>query len=240
MGLTTGLVSYWRMNEIGGRRSDHVGGNHLADNNTVGSAIGPFGRNAVFASAGSDFLDVADNVALSTSAFTLAGWVKLTNLPTGAGGFYTVASKWSTAGNQRSWELVADVDTNHWLFRTSLTGAAISTTVEKEVELVAGAWAFLVASSAPDPGIGPDLIRLSVNDGDPAVANPTGIFDSTSPVRFGQRAGTNFLNGELWGWGLWNRDLTPAERLYLYNGGAGQRHFPFGFSPLRPCMPRSC
>src|SRR3990167_7395409 len=75
---TTGLISWWSLDEASGQRNDSHGSNHLTDNNTVLSAAGKVGNAADFEKSNSEFLSIADNPNLSTGDidFTIAIWVK--------------------------------------------------------------------------------------------------------------------------------------------------------------------
>jgi hypothetical protein len=59
-------VGHWALDEASGTRVDSVGSSDLTDNNTVGSAAGLFSLNAAdFERSNSEYLNVADNAALS-------------------------------------------------------------------------------------------------------------------------------------------------------------------------------
>ncbi len=75
-----GVVSYWKLDEASDTRSDTVGSNHLADNNTVTQAAGKVGAaSAQFTAAQSEYLSIVNNAFLSTGDvdYWLAAWVWL-------------------------------------------------------------------------------------------------------------------------------------------------------------------
>ena len=76
---TGSLISWWKLEEAGGVRSDSHGTNNLTDNNTVGQGSGVQGSAADFVEANSEMLSIADNVSLSTGNidFTVGGWINL-------------------------------------------------------------------------------------------------------------------------------------------------------------------
>src|SRR5688572_28354046 len=63
---TSGLVSWWSLNEASGTRNDSHSTNHLTDNNAVPSAAGLKGNSAAFVTAGLESLSIADNASIST------------------------------------------------------------------------------------------------------------------------------------------------------------------------------
>jgi hypothetical protein len=76
---TSGLVAYWKLNETSGTRNDSVGGLHLTDNNTVGTATGKAcSSSAAFVAANQEYLGTTDNATLSVAgatSFMFAAWV---------------------------------------------------------------------------------------------------------------------------------------------------------------------
>lgn len=76
---TTGLVSWWSLNETNGTRSDCYGSNHLEDINSVGSSAGKQGNAASFVDTYSEHLSINDTASLSMGDmdFTIGGWVFL-------------------------------------------------------------------------------------------------------------------------------------------------------------------
>ena len=97
--LAEGLVGWWKLDEVSGQRADSSGrGNHLADNNGVGSVPedywGSGERSADFQRASSQFLSVthaAQNGLSLTNTFTLSAWIRPRTL-VGTG---IVAGKWT-------------------------------------------------------------------------------------------------------------------------------------------------
>ena len=75
--LSSGLVSWWDLDELGGTRYDSVGSNDLTDNNTVLYGNGKIGRAASFVSGNSEYLSLADIHAIMPggSSWTFSWWI---------------------------------------------------------------------------------------------------------------------------------------------------------------------
>jgi hypothetical protein len=91
--------------------------------------------------------------------------------------------------------------------------------------IVAGTWQFVVGSFDPATG---GVFAIQVNNGTIAVSAAGGIMpDGTNSLGFGTDVtapATYAMTGTLQNWALFGRALSPADRTYLYNGGAG-RHY---------------
>jgi hypothetical protein len=78
------LRGYWTLDQVSGQRLDSSGqGNHLADNNTVGSTAGQIGLAADFESDNSEYLSISDaaqNGLDITDSLTLVGWMNVERL----------------------------------------------------------------------------------------------------------------------------------------------------------------
>jgi hypothetical protein len=75
--LSTGITSYWKLDEASGTRADSASSNNLTDVNSVGQATGKIGSAGQFTISGSKYLSIADNASLSTGStdFTVSVWV---------------------------------------------------------------------------------------------------------------------------------------------------------------------
>jgi PKD repeat protein len=73
------LRGHWTLDQVSGQRLDSSEwGNHLADNNTVGSASGQASLAADFESANNEYLSLSDNAQNGldiTGSLTLVGWM---------------------------------------------------------------------------------------------------------------------------------------------------------------------
>lgn len=215
---TTGLISWWSLDETSGNRADSHGSNTLTDNNTVLSAAGKQGNAADFERDNTEYLSIVDNAGLSTGDidFTVGGWVKnesLTNTN-------TVIAKRDDSDYEYSLG-TSNTGPNHQFFFqinapvTVYEGNAIST----------GVWYFVVAWHDATN----DLIYIQVNNGT-AASQATGgsaPSDTTAPFIIGNNNVSatprphDGLIDELF---FYKRILTADERTWLYNAGAGRAY----------------
>lgn len=221
--LQSGLVAFWKLDEVSGVRNDSVGANHLTDNNTVTQAVGKVGNAAQFTTANSESLSIVDNAALSMGDidFTIAGWVYLDSVLVDQ----PLVSKRQNATNREYLVQYVAGGTNR--FRFGVTADGVTFTLLAAASLGAplvATWYFVVSWHDATA----NTINIQVNNG--AVdsgAHATGVFDGTSIFELGaDTEALAFLGGRLDACGIWKRVLTPAERTYLYNAGAG-REYPF-------------
>lgn len=228
MGLTDGLVSYWRLEEASGVRVDQVGTNDLTDNASVGQAAGKIGQAAAFARASSQFLSRASNASLVMSSdFTIASWVYLTGVPA-AGLEYSIVTKDSGAVAEYLFECNYS---SAAFWRMVIWAGGVAKVRESSSAPVAATWTFVVGwyDSAAQ------TVNIQVNDGtvDSAATGAAALTTGTGTFEIGGRNGVPaaYHDGRVDETGLWNRVLTAGERTMLYNGGAG---ITYPFFPTQP------
>lgn len=196
----TGLVSWWKLDEASGTRSDSVGSNHLADHGGVGSVAAKVGNGAAF--VGSDYL-TGNGLSLSAQ-FTFVGWVNV------ASGNWVLAQATSTA--DRVMEFYLDGD-------GSLKAAAYDETyaeIARAAVAYGGGWAFFAITFD-----GANL-SLSLNGGTPnTVALSASMSTFTPNLQFGFLAGVTGITGYLDEVGYYTRVLSAGEISQIYNGGSG-------------------
>lgn len=220
--LLTGLIAYWRMEEVSLQRQDVAGLNLLADNNTVTQQTGRVGNCGQFTAANNEYLSIADNAALSrgTSDFTWVYWVyhdtkaaSQVHLHKGTdlGVNYEYASLYFQTNDRFRFAVANNVVAA--AFNANTFGApSVSTWYNL---------AFWYDSAA-------QTVNASVNNGaTDSLAWTGGGYDSAADFNMG-RAVSNTLpmNGRMDEVGFWKRVLSPSERAFLYNGGSG-RSYPF-------------
>ncbi len=226
--LTTGLISYWPLEEPSGLRPDFFGSNDLTDNNTVTGAVGKVNNAAQFTRANGEWLSHADNASLSIngSSFSLAGWVYLDSKPAVAN--MTICARTGPNGNtlgvgDREFDLLY-VDTVGKFYFQIYDGSGLADAVQATTfgAPSTGTWYFLVAIH----DIVAQKIYISVNNGtlDSTSTTKTTI-DSTADFSLGNR--NQFGIGDAWDgredeFGLWKKVLSAQEITDLYNGGVGQ------------------
>ncbi len=224
----TGLVSYWKLDEVSGSRADSYGSNTLTDNNTVTSNPGQGGNlgtvAAQFTAANSEYLSAIDNAGLSpTAAASVQAWVYLDTL---ANNTNVVASHWlfATAGgwvfNIQSVDMrsfVADsptdggsnvVDCNNGTLNATATWYLVHWVYDGSLS-AANRVQFYINGSAQSMSVIAGTIPAVLQD-------PAAIF------ALGQWPGLGrFYNGRMQEVGFWNVALSAGEVSDLWNGGAG-------------------
>jgi Concanavalin A-like lectin/glucanases superfamily len=217
--LLTGLVSYWKMEETSGTRSDSAGPNVLTPAGTIFGMTGKIGNGARANGSPSSALTAADNSSQNfTGSFTVAGWMSLINL-TPPNENPIMVGKWTAPpGGGDGWVVYRQFGGDYWVFLVTADG---STSFQVTVSALAplDSWHFIVAIY--DHAV--SKIRLSVDGAVPAEAPFTGpVFHSLHPLavlNFSDLDGAfNTSVDEL---GLWNRVLTTAEITELWNAGSG-------------------
>jgi hypothetical protein len=210
---TSGLISWWSLDETSGTRNDSHGSNHLTDNNTVGYTTGIQSNAANFVSANSEYLSVNDNAELSPSSMSVGGWVYLkTSTAT-----QNLILKY--AFGQGAFATYYDQPTNRFvcLAHRQSDGTSASVSASSFGAPAANTWYFLVCQYDGTN------ITISVNAG---TANTTAfsgsLRDTTSPFFLGYTSQTaNAYIDEVF---FYSRSITAAERTWLYSSGAGREY----------------
>ena len=232
--LLTGLISYWKLDEVSGTRMDSAGTNHLSENGgTIASVAGVQG-NGIFVNnaAGNQFLNHASNPSLQMSGntdFTIAAWVKI---PTGFNG--SLVTKDSSVANSRDYtfDFSNNTGTSNTL-RFYIKGGA--TYIASAPLLQLTKWCFAVAWYDSSNG----QLHLRLNDiaTYDSIAGITGTDVSNAEFRIGARqyiGVEDYATAYIDEVGLWKRKLTPAEMTLLYNGGAGNTYPLFNVTAPAP------
>jgi len=215
---TTGLTSWWTLNETSGARNDSYGTNHLTDNNTVTSVSGKQGSAAQFASANSEYLSIGDNASLSPTLITICAWVYLDSKNENRG----FVSKWDASTTNRSFLLNYETTNDRFKFyiQTSGTDVLIVSATNFGSPTI-NTWYFLCGwydgTSA----------YISVNNSTPeSVSAPSNTLkDSTASFLIGRtRYDGPFQDGRIDEVVLYSRVLAPTERAWLYNNGVGRTY----------------
>lgn len=234
MPLTTSLISYWELEEASGTRNDSHGSNHLTDNNTVLSATGKVGNAADFEDTNSEYLNRADNAALSTGDidFTFALWVKMESK---SGTQNRIIAK-GTATDEE-YTIYHDSAADRFVFAVkgsagSGNGNGIGADTLGAVSLAT--WYFIVAWHDATA----NTLNIQVNNGGvDSVAHTFGVYDGAGDFYIG--AGYPFPGGYFDGLidqvGFWKRTLTTQERTDLYNSDNGLSYA--GLSPTATITP---
>jgi hypothetical protein len=213
--LKTGLVAYYNFNEASGQRNDsHTNSYHLTDMNTVGSntGVGGAGTAADFVAANSEWLS-GPAVPL-TAPFEICGWAYNNADPANERMFMEWAPGnpsplgLTLSSSGRVGVRFLDADSN----AQTLGGAAAT-------DMTAATWYFIRLRHDGS------AIFVSLNNGTETTLADNFHALTTEALTFGRFdiATDRFFDGRLQAWGVWSRNLTTAERDFLYNGGAAAR-----------------
>ena len=219
--LDDSVVAYYKLDEASGTRNDSVSTNHLTDNNTVTQAAGKVGNAAQFTAANLEWLDIADNAAMSTGAiqFVYATWIYVDSFSASG---RVIAGKGTTASTAE-WLLRLNGADKPALY-TSSTGLNIICDTTWGSALSTATWYFLAGwhdSSAYTNNI-------SVNNGTTvSCTDSSEPVDRTGTFFIGQNEATQvFLHFDgRQDEALWGKFLPTAQHLTdLYNGGSGNTY----------------
>lgn len=220
MDLAASLISYWDLGEASGDALDAHGSNDLQDNGTVGSATGKVGNGRDFEASNSESFSIADNASLSfgDDPMTIAFWVKFESLGANQD---CVAKDDQT---NRDYLVGYDFTNNRIRFivwDTATGGTATTLRANNFGAPSTGVWYFIVAKHDPTA----NELSLSVNGVADTVSYSAGIRDSGVQFRIGSRGNdTSFTDGIIDEVGIWDRVLSTAEEVALYNGGDGMSY----------------
>lgn len=218
-----GLISWWKLEEASGQRSDSFGTNHLTDNNTVTQAAGKVGNAAQFTAANSEYLNIADNAALSVGDidFTIACGAYLDSVGSDRAFFQKVGNP----ANDREYALGYQKQSDRFIIFVSNGGTVWdkSQTADTLGVPSLATWYWVVAWHDASA----NTLNIQVNNGTvDSVSYSSGVRDGTGPLNVGSynNGAGAFMNGRvdeiLFAKAVW----TAAERTNLYNwwlaGGA--------------------
>lgn len=223
MALTDNLVSYWSLEEASSTRNDAFATNHLSDHNTVSQVTGKVANAAGFASASSQYLSVASaDFHTGDIDFTFAGWFYFTSLP-GGGAYMDILAKQGNSGD-REYLIEYDGGANRLIWYVRNPANSAWGTVTWSSAFSTGTWYFVVVWHDSVNNV----LGIQVNNGTAVTAAwSSGVNASgTAPFMLGGlgNLGFWFLNGRIDEVGFWKRTLTPTEKTFLYNSGAGRSY----------------
>lgn len=217
----SGLQAYWKLNETSGTRMDETSNNNdLTDNNTVLYGTGKLDNAADFESTNSEYLSIADASQTGldmANDMSFSFWVNLETATdgtpralfakTGTAGYYCQHYIWTSKKIVFTW---------------SDGGGSNQATCA--TDLGTGAWhhvVITVSRAAGGSGILFYIDGSSVTAGD-VSGSRTGDGSNTDPFIIGANNGpSQYFDGMIDEFGVWNRVLTSGEVTTLYNGGAG-------------------
>lgn len=228
--LKTDLVSWWSLDETSGTRYDSHGTNDLT---TVSAsyATGKVGNAADLERDSSNYLQAADSDSLSMTStdFTFAAWVNTESFGTES---RAILTKYTTAGNQREYEL--SLNTSNIPALIISTDGIGFTIVSGASALSNGAWYFVVGWFTTSN----NYAYLQTNLGSVTSENIFGTaYSGTAAFAIGRRAGgSSWFDGLIDEVAIWKRALSTGERTWLYNSGNGRAYSELAAAGGKPAI----
>lgn len=170
----------------------------------------PFGQGAVFNGTSSKIALGTSSTLNPTSAFSIAGWVKFTSLP--SAGYNTIASRWASAGNL-SWTFYVDGTSNKLCMGASTNGTADLYTAGTTA-MVANKWYHVAAVFN---GSNFKVYLNGVQEGTPTAL--ASIYSSTSDTVLGSQSSASWWAGNIDELAIFNKALSGAEICALAQRG---------------------
>ncbi len=214
--ISDSLVAYWKLDEGSGPRNDSLSTNHLTDNNTVTQQTGRLNYAAQFTAANSEYLNIADNAALSSGNvdLTITSWVYLDSKPT----YGFIASKWGNSGTGEYDLYYSGAAVDRFIAGWSTNGtASASDSANSFGPASIGVWTFVVMWHDATA----NTLNIQVNNGVVDFVAASGGHDGPTDFQLGAYLGGNNWNGRIDEVGIWKRVLTANERTALWNNGEG-------------------
>jgi len=213
--LTTGIVSYWKLDESSGNAADSVGSNTLTNNNSTAYATGKINNGIDFENSSSQYLSISDGTQTGLDIvgnLSISFWWK----PESHVAFTWLVAKYVLSGNQRSYGVYYDTgNTLNFAFSnngTATSGAGYSFTP------VDGTWYHIVVTYNTS-GTQTIYVNGSVLGTTSGLA--TSIYNSTADFWVGGGNNDPDVDGLMDEVGIWSKTLTSLEVAALYNSGNG-------------------
>lgn len=214
--LLSNLKAYWPLSEASGVRDSLVGSVPLTDNNTCGTRDGILGRAADFISANSESLQSPSGLISNTASRSISLWFMQDIQDASQRG---IASFGNTALDVAP-SLDVALTASTQILRFYHGGAYRATSFSPN----AGVWYHIVATYDH-----PNTRFTGYQAGFQAVQATAAASLNNNYVWLGSGYSAYF-DGGICEVGLWDRELTAIEVLYLYNRGRG-RAYPFDGPP---------
>jgi hypothetical protein len=209
--LLTDLAAYWKLDDL--TWSDSVGSNDLTNNGGVVLGMPKLGAGSAEFD-GSNYLSATSTSDLqSSTAFTIACWIKPSTLVGSRGIVFKGGSSSSSTIEYLLAIIGGDV---RFFVNTDASSALVSGITTTE-------WWSIVAYYDGQPNIRmqSESGTLLTDTGPTITQSPT-----TKPFEIGRYWGANFYDGLIDEIGIWKRLLTLSEISDLYNSGSGLS-YPF-------------
>lgn len=213
---TTGLVSWWSLDEASGTRSDSHGSNHLSPVATPGNATGKVGSGVDLESSSNQYLTIAAAAQTglgSAGSFSFGAWYKKES----SGASYFIASKRDAGAAE--FTITTDGSTNSGCFFYTAPGFSPLTVTSV---FSPATWVFVVVGYNSATG----RSCVSVNGAAPTTAARTYGGLATAPFNIGYdlSGGLPTFDGVIDEAFYYTRWLSDDELSWLYNSGSGRAY----------------
>jgi len=212
--LLTGLVSYWKLDEVSGTRADSAGANNLTDNGSTPGVAGKISNCASFTAASSQFLnklDTDNTLDGGNTDFAFVLWVNTTTVTQQA-----IIDK----NNTLDYALFISAGTGILRWEVGAFGGEVNPVVAVND----GAWHQVICWHDSTT----HKLSIVIDNGTPVVSGVVAP-GTAGNVQFNIGAfnvGAAFFDGKVDEVGRWNLVPDATFRTLIWNGGAG-RTWPF-------------
>lgn len=222
--LVDSLTAYWKLGEAtAATRLDSVGTSHLTPlggaNPGPSQTTGIIGNAAQFTNANAEYLNIADNPALSCGNidFSFSMWVYLDSDTATRG---IIAKGTGDAAATLEYRLLYNSVQDRFNFAVS-DGATLTTVGSSTFGPLTTATWYHIAVWHDSVN---NVLGIRINDSaTDTIAHTVGCQDGAGAFKIGTSGAiTNFMDGRVDEVGFWKKVLSAAEITALYNGGFGQ------------------
>lgn len=213
MAVIDNLVSAWELDEASGNRSDSHGSNTLTDTNTVGSTTGIISNAANFVGASSEYLTRASTDLGQTGDFAVEIWLNTTH--------DAAALTKGLIGKTAQFSIEHKQD-NNTLF-TVLDSVSGFSQANHATLINDGGWHQLICKYLQSD----KKTRIALDGGAYTLAGgavTNGPATGSSDFFLAATEASSFWTGAMDLVRIWTRDVTDAEKTWLYNAGAGRSY----------------
>lgn len=207
---TTGLSSWWSLDETSGNRADSHGAITLTDNNTVGYAAGKVSNAADYEESADEYLGHATGITLAdNTAWSIGCWVNAES--------WVNPKYWCIMGAVSQY-LYAQNDSGTTSMRVRMGGGVLTYTTA----LSLSTWYFVVATC---DGSATATIRVYINGSE--IGSGQTIANSTMTVLDVGRIlqdGNYTMDGLIDEAFVYTAELSADNVTWLYNSGSGRSY----------------
>ena len=209
LNILNGLISFWKLDETSGTRIDSKNGFDLTDNGSVGSNTGIINNSALL--DGTNYLTYLANGGpqITFESMTVSVWVYLNSNTTEIGFVGTDANSALAIIDQHVYFAPAAGIPNHSFEDAGFVPANQWVHVVGRWNNATGQWDVFI-----------DGVNTATHTHDSIAPFTVSNLIVGGILRDGYNP-DNFVNGKMDESGIWNRALTDAEIVALYNNGSG-------------------